>query len=321
MSSSATFHGADGRGFTPRAEKPRPREIPGYERKSRLDSAERSGSNRVTHMIPNSASSDAEIQWMRRLSTAAGEPMAFAREFRLFVADGPLSDLVLDVLERLEDDVLRVYSPDDPSVFVPDYEAPLRVGVRTDVSVVVPSRTVRGPATKEIIGRKATLPVSIREWLPVGCQWIGLYESRYASDDGLGLFWTNAHDALFPLEAPHRPLGPVALDSKIMLQTNCIDLLQSRGEDAVRLIIAHELVHAFDLMRIAVPAVMDWETFWNVALAQGDHCEYANDLYRIQASVLDDYDNLNEFLGIADRWGSQADAWWVAYTGKPPPKK
>lgn len=270
-------------------------------------------------MIPTAPSYDPDIQWTRRLSTAAGEPMAFAREFKLFVADDIFSDLVLDVLAKLENDVLHVFSPDDESAFVQGAEVPQGTS-REAGSPPSASATENRQVQALNVSERARLPVSIREWLPVGCQWIGYWPTDVENVRTNAVFKSNADQVVFPFNSPHRPVGPVALQSQILLQPPCREVLTERGDDAVRWIIAHELIHAFDLMRVVVPAVMDWNLFWNKALRQGDACLDARDLYDHQSLCLDVYGEAGEFLGVAEHWASHAEKWFVACHGKAPPK-
>lgn len=272
-------------------------------------------------MIPATTSDSSKVRWTRRLKTAPGRPVAFRREFKLVVEDCHFGELILDVLNSIENDALLVCSPEDECAFLPDYEStPADVVQNAGANPEVDGSRTPAHGT-EVFGRRASIPVSIREWLPVACQWIGSCQLRDVEDGVLAFYCSNAREAIFPCGEPVCPLGPVAFSGYIALDLwACLKVENERGKDAVRFVIAHELVHAIDMLRVLVPAVQDWEAFWEKALDQGDRAEAAAWFKRAQALILDQYETHTEYQSVVAFWGKErTDVWWKAYTGKPPP--
>jgi|GEM_PF-1217799 len=272
-------------------------------------------------MIPKTTSDSSKVRWIRRLKTAPGRPVAFRREFKLVVEDCHFGELILDVLNSIENDVLLVASPEDERAFLPDYEpTPADVAQNAEANPGVDGSRNHVHET-EVFGRRACIPVSIREWLPVASQWIGSCQLRDVEDGVLATYCSNGHEVIFPAGAPVRPLGPVAFSGYIALDMlACLMVENTRGKDAVRFIIAHELVHAIDMLRILVPAVQDWEAFWTRALDQGDRAEAATWFKRAQALIFDQYTTPAEYQSVVAIWGKErTDVWWRAFTGESPP--
>jgi hypothetical protein len=69
-----------------------------------------------------------------------------------------------------------------------------------------------------------------------------------------------------------QPPGPAAFTGEVVLTTGATDLLEAEdgtGSGKFCWVVAHELVHVIEAMRVIVPAFMDWETYWSVALQNG----------------------------------------------------
>ena len=229
------------------------------------------------------------------------ETKTLERTFRLDLAPNPqLLLLVPQVIERIENDELGVYRPDDEDAF----------------EIVIDNGTIR-------VHERATLNVSIREWLCVACQIIRFdsceeEDSPRDSSGTLAWYQNNAMQVLIPPNTEHRPQGPAALTGEIVL-TNSIQqwFCSPTDQDVGRFcfVLAHELVHVFEAMRVIVPAVMDWETFWEKALQRGTVCEAACEVGLLHLAALDDYGNENELLMIERYWPSLAQNWHDAFRG------
>ena len=272
-------------------------------------------------MVPTTTSFPSEAGWPRRLETPLGTPVALRREFKLVVAESCYRNLVLDVLNSIENDVIHVFSPEDENAFLQNSEA-------ASASVVQEAAASTGAGASQnrvwgtvILDRRANIPVSIREWLPVACQWIGLCPFKDEQADSYGFYRSNTSGVILPIDAEVPPLGPVGFNGYIALNSaKCVTLAKERGEDAVRLVIAHELVHAIDMLRILVPAVQDWEAFWTRVLGQGTPSYSVADFFETPSEILDQYGTVDEYLRILAFWCKErTDAWWTAFNGTPPP--
>jgi hypothetical protein len=109
----------------------------------------------------------------------------------------------------------------------------------------------------------------------------------------------------------NRPGGPAALECEIRLSTHVFGK-ESVTLDTIKLIIAHELAHAFDLMRLSVPAVMNWNDFWNKPLARGTRCKQALLTIERWSQQLDDYGSQSELDCLRKYWPSYAEQWLQA---------
>jgi hypothetical protein len=108
-------------------------------------------------------------------------------------------------------------------------------------------------------------PISPTEWLPVLCQEICWENLR---NDAYSHYHRNI-DAILP--SPEMKanaassLGPSAFEGRIALnRSNVVGM----SMDAIRLDIAHELVHVFRAMIFVVPAFIAWKTFRDVTPEQ-----------------------------------------------------
>jgi hypothetical protein len=202
-----------------------------------------------------------------------------------------------EVLAGIENDTLKVFSPSDDGALNDDL----------DESGAV------------VLEARATVPVSIKEWLPVACQFIRVEtaaeERRLGSRRDkrvLAYYLTNACEVLWPEEIDE-PAGPAALIAGIVL-TNEFHraCLRKRGvvELGLKHVIAHELVHVFDAMRYVVPAFMDWEAFGDKMLADRTRCGLLISLLNEKGVFVDDYGKQNELAMIEAYWPSHARQWF-----------
>ena len=78
-------------------------------------------------------------------------------------------------------------------------------------------------------------------------------------------------------------------------------------------VVAHELVHVIEAIRVIVLAFMDWETYWSVALQNGVAGDSAVEIATHESLFLDEYGSENELAMVKQYWPSHADAWFSAY--------
>ena len=214
-----------------------------------------------------------------------------SRTFGLKIDVPHYAPLVEDVLDCLEKDTLLVFDPTDRDALNYTFE--------TDGT--------------EVLNTGAKVPVSIREWLCVGCQSI---ERGSAPNANWYAFYTsNASTVLFPHDRvlTSLPVGPAALTGRIILTPKCFPKNDSEVEaDSFRFAVAHELVHAFDFMRFTVSAFLNWPKFWHNVLSGGSCCDVADDHLEGKRLFLDDYGTQNELEMVAEFWPSYADKWFRA---------
>ena len=164
-----------------------------------------------------------------------------------------------------------------------------------------------------LILEKAKIPISIKEWLPVGCQYI-----RYAigeeieSDKVWALYRNNASRVLWPSCAEYKPEGPAAFYGEILISSALATSYDKPFfEDKFKGIVAHELVHVFNTMRFLVPAFMDWRNFWHIFVGEGAG-ELLQSNLGSTGSFINSYGQKNELLEMKEHWKSQAKAWFDA---------
>jgi hypothetical protein len=217
------------------------------------------------------------------------------REFTLDLSGlGAVAPLVRGVLEGIEKQTIEVYHPDDEDAFLEADD---------------------GDGSQELHGR-ATLPVSIPEWLCVACQRIRLADEgdalrRDAPSEVLAWYSSNVAKVLFPHSSLQKPIGPAGLDAEIVLRDGAIGLLPG-SPDGFKFVVAHELAHAFDAMKVAVPAAMDWDVFWERALRRGLVNEQACWVKSLHKYFLDDYGSESELAVVEEYWPSHAKRWFEA---------
>jgi len=207
-----------------------------------------------------------------------------------------------EVIESIEQDELLVFDPKDETAL----------------------KEVTNKKGEILILDKAKMPVSIKEWLPVGCQYI-----RYANssvdelkEGRLAFYKTNAHQVLWPVYAEHKPEGPAALMGEIIISgpdTDFDDMTLYR--DKFKCLIAHELVHVFEYMRFIVPAFMDWRNFWHIVVNDGSSADLLVSNLDMTNSPIDRYGTQLELACLQDYWPSQAQNWFDAFNRDKSPEK
>lgn len=228
----------------------------------------------------------------------------YERIFQTNIDVDSYRDCVQAVIDRIENDTINVYRPDDEEALCPvmDDDGATRVDAR------------------------ALTPVSIREWLPVVCQfirWNGPLDeqsSRSGKRGGVVAWYqSNALSVLWP-PGDAAPAGPGALIAGIVLiPERCVDYADADAPcDRLMCVVAHELVHAFNAMRWVVPAFMDWDSFYSKVLQEGALCDTLAICGGWRSLFVDDYGSDTELAEIQTYWPSQAERWFTAFRGYRP---
>jgi len=207
----------------------------------------------------------------------------------------PYWQYVWDVIHSIENDMLLVFDPEDEDALTQETNA-------------------KG---EWLVNKRTTMRISIREWLCVGVQLIGEVAgdpeaTRKDKENVLAYYRHNASTCLYPPDGSTPP-GPVAFSGQIRLWPEAFPKDNSaKSLDSFRFIIAHELVHVFDAMRLLVPAVMNWRKVWTSILGQGTRCDLASSHYEANTGFLDAYATENELRSVAAYWPSRAKKWFNA---------
>jgi hypothetical protein len=199
---------------------------------------------------------------------------------------------VEEVLSTIERDELLVFDPQDKDVL----------------------QSVFNSQGEEPLEAKATLPVLLREWLPVGCQCIRWFDSREEKEEksgAVGCYQHNAFTILWPPGIRTSSQGPAAFVGEIAMK------FMVDSEDRFKCVLAHELVHVFDMLKLLVPAFTNWRTFYTNVLDGGLANEDAGRRHRDIGIFIDDYGGECERLRLVDYWPSQADRWFKAFRESP----
>jgi len=216
-----------------------------------------------------------------------------SRTFKLAVnVEGtkPYQEWAEDVLASIENDRILVFSPKD------EHALDEALDENGD----------------ELIGSQAKTAVSIREWLPVGCQFIHWGNQRDRQNQDLGRYSNNAPQVLCGIgcsPAMTEPVGPACLVGRITLyQDRLIE-----NENAFKHVLAHELVHCFDSLMFLVPAMQDWRQFWLNVLHGGRNIESIGQFFHRIRLFLDDYGSASELARLKEFWPSHAEVWFGAF--------
>lgn len=166
----------------------------------------------------------------------------------------------------------------------------------------------------EQLDGRCTLEVPLQEWLPVGCQCVRDYHNvlDHFRDDGIAAYIDNARIVLCPI-GPVRTeiIGPSAFVGEIVISPD----VKKLSEDKFKCVIAHELVHVFDMMRLVVPAVIDWPKFKENVLEDGYACETIARRFANFQDFVDNYGQEDERQRLQEFWPSHADKWFDAFRG------
>jgi len=162
-------------------------------------------------------------------------------------------------------------------------------------------------------------PVSIKEWLPIACQSIRSQagpQDDFDNPSGIACYKSFAGEVLFPCGGGFIPAGPVAFNGAIIFSTDFVNSVSEEGPDVeakFKCVMAHELVHVFDIMKFLVPAFRNWENFWKVCLGDGTACDEIERLLMFNSVFIDDYGTDNESVMIAEYWPTSARKWFDAF--------
>ena len=114
---------------------------------------------------------------------------------------------------------------------------------------------VRDDSGSVMLDARLSLPVSIREWLPVGCQGVRWFSYREERNDeaSLAFYRHNAGTVLWPDTMCVIPQGPAAFVAEIAIrqERTLLAAFDQRTEGVFKGILAHELVHVFDMLKSA----------------------------------------------------------------------
>lgn len=215
----------------------------------------------------------------------------------------------LDLYTRYAEEVISGIENDTINVFRPDDEHALD--------------DVQNEDGASLLDARAMLAVSIREWLPIVCQFIRwkcgcdvAASGRDGHDNAAAYYGSNACEVLWPIEG-FDPAGPGALIAGIVLRREkCVDdaaMGDPSESDGLKFVLAHELLHAFHAMRFVVPAFMDWPTFWQEVLNEGGCCDLLVNNHNLRTKFIDRYASENELAEVLSYWPSQGKRWFDAW--------
>jgi len=213
----------------------------------------------------------------------------YKRKFQTHIDLRSYSRFAEEVISGIETDTINVFRPDDEHAL--DY--------------------VWDKDGAECIDARATLPVSIREWLPVVCQFIRL-ETACDKFDGewLAYYRSNAGEVLWPVQSA--PAGPGALIAGIVVRHEVLKH-EDPEHNCLKGLLAHELVHTFHAMRFVVPAFLNWRSFWRKVVSEGTCCDILASNAESRRLFLDRYGDENELAEIMGFWPSQGKKWFDAF--------
>jgi hypothetical protein len=248
-----------------------------------------------------SKSNTKPVQFHHRSGRVADTKLQITRVFDLQVKIPPHNKVVIEVLNAIENDQIMVFDE--------RRQGQLNKSVNGSEDINLNSMMTR--------------PVSIRKWLTAGCQVIRWDEGDEINSDKreqgvLGWYTNNTRQVLCPPGISHIPAGPGAIVGEIVLNRDKFQLIS--GEVALnqlKCVIAHELTHVFDALKLIVPAFINWRKCWKNVLEDGDACDDAQVLQGWQAVFPDNYGSTNELLTLKDYWPTHASVWFEALRSQP----
>lgn len=217
------------------------------------------------------------------------------RDFSLQIAIPPFDAIALDVLTLIEKKHLTVFPPD------------------TEIEL------------EENFLAGASLAVPLLEWLPLGCQairWdLGSEISKLKNPRSFAFYRNNAPEIMFRTGSVVPPVGPAALSGEIVISQRAFPIDGGAViEDQLRCVIAHELVHVFEVLRLLVPAALNWDLCWTNLLKDGDACDNAITIMGHHTRFLDNYESEDELALLQNYWPSYAEKWFTALRSKEDPE-
>src|SRR6266404_1125812 len=128
--------------------------------------------------------------------------------------------LVEHVISSIENDTLYVFRPDDEDALSDTYD---QDGIMH-------------------VNKRADVPISIREWLCVGCQAILYGCEEKSSDKHLAFYRCNGSETIFPYDGRSKAIGPSAFIGEIhLLEGSLPEPDSSEARDRFCFVVAHEL--------------------------------------------------------------------------------
>jgi hypothetical protein len=225
------------------------------------------------------------------------------RQFRLSIyIDGRYKDWIEDVINNIEKETLRVFDAQKSGIFK-------NISFYSEID--------------RFLEEKAEVEIKIPEYLPLACQSIRFFYED--SDKELeaekekypnipASYWSNIRETILS-QRGSSSLSPSAFIGRIVLYDDIMDVLpltKKESENPFKYLIAHELIHAFNVMRFMVPAFMDWDSFYKNVLESGcDHWGAKQVLSRLD-NVLDSYGTESELNELKKYWPSNAEKWFNA---------
>ena len=230
----------------------------------------------------------------------------YRRKFQTTIDMDLYGRFAQEVVDGIENDTVNVLRPDDENALAEVQDR--------DGAILLDAR--------------ATLPVSVREWLPVVCQfihWEGELDIVFGGggegrDTTAAYYRSNASEVLWPVGS-FDAAGPGALVAGVVLRrSQCVgDGAQCTPAecDRLRFVLAHELIHAIHAMKFVVPAFMNWRAFWRKVLGEGARCDLLGSNHEIRSGILDRYGTELELKEILQFWPSQGQRWFDAWHSSP----
>ncbi len=122
---------------------------------------------------------------------------------------------------------------------------------------------------------------------------------------------------MWPQRVTHEAPGPAAFVGEIIINAERfppgeVDAMTKR----LQFVVAHELTHVFDMLRLLVPAMRNWPSFWRNVLEEGQRYEEAASFSKLQGVFVDECGSENELATVKEYWPSRADEWFLALRGK-----
>lgn len=192
-----------------------------------------------------------------------------------------------EVIQEIERDELLVYDPKDANALSNAFDE----------------------NGEELLLSQAKIPISIREWLCVGCQCIRFTDPA-PLENAVACYKYNVAEVLCPVYEDYKPEGPTAFIGEILISNQAREYTD---EHKFKCIIAHELIHVFDMMRYIVPAFMDWRSFWKYVLGEGSRCDMLQTQFNDKGGFIDSYGEKKELAMIETHWPSQSKIWFDAF--------
>ncbi len=170
-----------------------------------------------------------------------------------------------------------------------------------------------------LVDSDAKLTVPLEDWLAVGCQRIRWERpGEDMPDDVVGTYSSNVDITFGTPYDESKPLGPSVFVGEIILPTKIQRAFNSYFEEALpknlvnafQFILAHELVHVFDILKYLAAAFMNWRAFRRNILGEGGSTDLVYSRMSDKTMFIDNYGQQNELDRIRRCWPSRAEDWF-----------